>query len=71
MYSDVKSVGDYRITLEFRETLHLKNSFYIPSFQQNLISMIKLVKNNYGVNFDTSDMSLTRWNITIEIDIIY
>ena len=50
--------------------LILRDCFYIPSFQRNLISVIKLVKNNYNTLFNDSGMSLIKGNVLIATTII-
>ena len=61
--SHVKAVGDFKISLD-NEDLILKNCFYVSSFQRNLISVSRLVKDNCSVLFNASGMSLF-WGNTI------
>ena len=65
MRSHVKSIGDYKITLEYEKLLILSDYFYILFFQRNLISVVKLVKDNYITLFNASEMFLIKENIPI------
>ena len=70
MRSHVKSIGDYKITLEYEKLLILSDYFYILFFQRNLISVVKLVKDNYITLFNASEMFLIKENIPINTTII-
>ena len=70
MRSHVKSVGDYVITFKSIELLILRDCFYILYFQRNLISVIKLVKDNYSTLFNASGMFSIKGNVPIATTVI-
>jgi hypothetical protein len=58
MRSHVKAVGIFRLFLENGYILDLVNTFYVPSFSKNLISISKLVPLGFEFNFIGSNVYL-------------
>ena len=55
----VNFIGDISLHLESRFTLVMNNTFYVPSFRRNLISIPLLDKLRYCMNFGNSEVKLS------------
>ncbi|GAV56573.1 UBN2 domain-containing protein [Cephalotus follicularis] len=56
---DVEFVRDISLCLGFGFCLVLKNTFYVPSFRRNLVSLSTLDKEGYCFNFGNSKVQLS------------
>ena len=51
MRSHVEAVGTYKLVLKSSFHLDLENTFYVPSFSRNLVSVSRLSRIGYQINF--------------------
>ena len=51
MRSHVEAVGTYRLVLKSGFNLDLQNTFYVPSFSRNLVSVSRLTRIGFQFNF--------------------
>lgn len=58
MSSTVESLGTFRLVLNSSSHLNLKNSFYVPSFFRNLVSILRLAHLNFKFEFENRGFSL-------------
>lgn len=58
--SKVEAVGTFRLILKTGFMLDLENTFCIPSFSRNLISVSKLVQYGFSFMFDKKNFSLLK-----------
>ena len=58
MGSQVEAVGTFRLILESGFVLDLENTFYVPSFSRNLVSVSRLVTVGFSFLFENSTFSL-------------
>ena len=58
MGSQVEAVGTFRLVLESGFVLDLENTFYVPSFSRNLVSVSRLVTVGFSFLFENSTFSL-------------
>ena len=56
---EVAFIGDVSLNLESGFTLVLNNTFYVPSFRRNLISILLLDKLGYCVTFGNFGINLS------------
>ena len=59
MSSRVKAIGTCRLVLSSSFILELENTFYVPSFSRNLISISRLVLLGFSFSFSDSGFSLS------------
>lgn len=62
MESSVKVVGTLRLILKSSFCLELKNTFYIPTFPRNLISIVRLVSLEYKFVFEQTTCNIYKNN---------
>ena len=55
---EVKTIGPFRLLSKTRIYLNLKETFIVPSFRQNLVSISILDKLGYTCSFENSQFSL-------------
>ena len=58
MRSHVEAIGTCNLVLSSGFILKLENTFYIPSFSKNLISISRLVPFGYSFNFSDTSFNL-------------
>ena len=59
MSSRVEAIGTCRLVLSTSFILELENTFYVPSFSRNLISISRLVLLGFSFSFSDSGFSLS------------
>jgi hypothetical protein len=55
----VEAVGTYMLVIENGYILDLENTFYVPSFSRNLISISRLVHLSYNFNFISPELIIS------------
>jgi len=61
----VEAVGTFRIVLSTGYVLDLEQTFYVPSFSRNLISVSKLISLGYSMNISGSSFDLNKNSIPV------
>lgn len=58
MHLEVQAMRTLKLVLKTSYALDLKETFYVSSFCRNLVSIARLVFNNYGVLFENDTFSI-------------
>ena len=65
MSSKIEGMRIFRLVLKFGFHLDLKNTFYIPSFSRNLVSIARLVHFGFKFVFENSNFILFQNDIVV------